>query len=1101
MSKDRLRRVQEALFHLQRGLAPFVEVRMKHDHGERWLHFASRASGSAPSAPLDVYGLLKTLLDRWREVFEEAFPRTEKHKVRTFASLALEARNATAHLALALQDEEALRYLDAIHQLLKLVKAPETEVAIVRRLYEEQRREGPPSAVAASPATGAPPASEPAPAPEAVSAVEYSASRVDLRPWVEVALPHPDVLAHRFKESEFAADLAAVSMGRASEQYADPIGFFQMTFPTEGLKRVLRSAVERLAGRGGDPVLGLQTAFGGGKTHTLLALWHLARASDPRALPGLDPIVAEVPLEGWKAARVAAFVGTAKGPDLPLAEADGRALRTLWGYFAWELAGEKGLDLVRAAEEAGTNPGSERLARLLELAAPCLVLLDEVVAYARQLPEARLEAFLSFFQALTEAAKMVPRAMVVGSLPESDAEAGGEAGRRALRRLEVVFGRVQSPWLPASGDETYEIVRRRLFQPLDPEGERAREATIKAFHELYRKNPEDFPAAAREPRYLELMRLCYPLHPELFDRLAKDWGGLEKFQRTRGVLRFLASAIGVLWHQRPRDPLITAARLELAHERIRAALLHPLDPGFAAVLDAEVDGERSLPRELERNPSRRIARAQAATRVARALFLATAPRAGSPHPGVGPADLRLACAEPGDQLAVFGEALRELVQRARYLYEESNRYWFSTRPTLNKLAEDRARALDKLEVDEAIVGLLREEGKSKGGFHRVFAAPDDPSAIDEAEAIALVILGPGSAHASKGPADSEASKATTAALERCRAAQRRYRNTLLFVAADAAELERVREAVRRKLAWESITSDERLCQTLTWGQLSDARDRGKATAEGAVKALRAAWSHLIFPVKDENTETGRPFHLDYLRVYPREHAAIPVAVWDKVVRDNVVVDKLGKENLRRLLEKYWPADRPHVRFVELLEWFRSYAYLPKLRDRVVLEQAVRAAAADLDPPFGWAEAETADGGYRGVRLAAPPPDPLPSTLLLLRPEVAESFLPQKPKDGEPPQASGEVPAPEPVPGPPSEPARPTRFFGAVDLDPMRPIKDLEKILENVVEELKRVGDAKVRLTLEVDAVAPRGFSADDVAAIRDNARALGFRDESTGFTD
>ena len=175
---------------------------------------------------------------------------------------------------------------------------------------------------------------------------------------------------------------------------------------------------------------------------------------------------------------------------------------------------------------------------------------------------------------------MVPGVLIVGSLPESDAEAGGERGEAALLRLEKVFGRVQSAWLPASGDETYEIIRRRLFQTLDADGEKARDETVKAFHDLYRKNAAEFPPEAKEARYLELLRLSYPIHPELFDRLSKDWASLEKFQRTRGVLRFMANVVGVLWQAQARDPLITPARVPIAHERVRASVLYPLDPAF-----------------------------------------------------------------------------------------------------------------------------------------------------------------------------------------------------------------------------------------------------------------------------------------------------------------------------------------------------------------------------------------------------------------------------------------------------------------------------------------------------------------------------------------
>jgi predicted AAA+ superfamily ATPase len=193
-----------------------------------------------------------------------------------------------------------------------------------------------------------------------------------------------------------------------------------------------------------------------------------------------------------------------------------------------------------------------------------------------------------------------------------------------------VFGRVQSPWLPASGDETYEIIRRRLFQALDADGEKAREETVKAFHELYRKNPAEFPPEAKEKRYEELLRLSYPIHPELFDRLSKDWASLEKFQRTRGVLRFMANVIGVLWHSQTRDPLITPARVPVGHERVRASVLYPLDPAFGSVVDKEVDGDGSLPAQIEASkPTARVSRDRAMRRAARAVFLSTAPLVGS----------------------------------------------------------------------------------------------------------------------------------------------------------------------------------------------------------------------------------------------------------------------------------------------------------------------------------------------------------------------------------------------------------------------------------------------------------------------------------------
>ncbi|MES0020203.1 DUF499 domain-containing protein [Mesorhizobium sp. M0036] len=1106
--KETLQRVQGGLFHLQKGLAPFVEARMKTVHGSTWLHYASRAAGGAPNAPLDAYGLVKTMIDRWREVFDDAFARPDKHKARNFASMALEARNAISHLALGLQDDEALRYLDAMHQLLKLVKASESEVAELRKLYDSQRQSG----LARAPEQQ----TVPAPAPTQTtltlprSADEDGQPGKALKPWIEVALPHPDVIANRFKEAEFAADLFAVDAGYAGEGYATPSAFYGITFLTEGLKRVLTTATQRLGGTGGDPVIGLQTAFGGGKTHTMLAIFHLVKhlgeGGDPRGLPGLAEVLDRAGVKSLAKPKMAVFVGSSKGADVSLNLKDGPRVNTLWGYIAWRIAGEAGLKLIAEAEAARTSPGSELMVEVFKLAGPSVILLDELTMFARQLDDDRFEAFLSFIQSLTEAAKMVPGILIVGSLPESNAEAGGPRGEAALLRLEKIFGRVQSAWLPASGDETYEIIRRRLFQPLDAEGEKARDDTVKAFHDLYKKNPAEFPPETKEARYLELLRLSYPIHPELFDRLSKDWASLEKFQRTRGVLRFMANVIGVLWHGQMRDPLITPARVPVAHERVRVSVLYPLDPAFGSVVDKEVDGDGSLPNRMEANPSRRISQLRAATRAARSVFICSAPLVGQPNAGLTGQGLRLACAEPGDQLAIFGEALRELTERATYLYEEAGRYWFSTQPTLNRLADDRAKALPDHEVDAAITDVLREDAGSKGGFHRIFAAPDDPVTIDEAQSLSLVILSPALAHAGRGAVKSPATDAVADALMRCRASQRRLRNTLIFVAPDEANLETAREVMRKSIAWASIDKDDRLQQQMTQAQAADAKDKAKTNRESALKAIRAAWSHILYPVK--SATAGKPFDLEHSLISSRDRAAIPHVVYDKAKADGIVLEKLGTERLWLALSPIWPEDRPHLSIAEIADWFAAYVYLPKVRDRVVLEGAIRDAVAKFDPQFGYADGfDEATGKYHKLIWAKNPPEFLPPTAMIVREAEAQKQLEDEgaaapqPKSGSSPGSTPQPGTSDPGVTPSTAPGKPRRFYGSVELDMVRPVKSFDAILNAVVMELQRTQGAKVKLTLEIEAEANDGFADSEVSVVRDNARQLKFKSEATGFED
>lgn len=1089
-------RVRDALDQVQQGLGAFVETNMAKQHGADWRKLASRARNVAdPRAPLDTYALLKTVLDNWTYTFAQLFVQRDRHRVRNFVSTAFEARNATAHLTLPLQDSDALRYLDSMVELLKVVKANDAALNAVQALYNAQRNHG-----------LATPAAEVAPArPQSTLSLPVVSSEEGggkkLRPWIEVALPHPDVLANRFKQSEFAADLFAVDSGNAAEgDYTDPVQFFRITYLTEGLKRVLKTALERLSGTGGDPVVGLQTAFGGGKTHSMLAAWHLTQVDDPTILDGVREIADGLGVKSWRRPKVAAFVGTSIGPDVPMLR-KGPTVRTLWGYLAWRLAGDEGLKLVAEAEAAGTNPGSERFVEVLRLAGPSLILLDELVAYARQLPEERFEAFLSFIQSLTEAAKMVPDALVIGSLPESEAEAGGERGKAALLRLEKIFGRVQSPWLPASGDETYEIIRRRLFQPLDGDGEKAREETVKAFHALYRNNSAEFPGHAKEARYLELLRLAYPIHPELFERLSKDWASLPNFQRTRGVLQFMANVIGVLWHERTSDPLITPGRVPVAHERVRASILYPLNPAFGAVVDREVDGPGSLPAQKEANPQRRISQARAATRAARAVFLCSAPLVGQANAGVVGPTIRLACVEPGDQIAIFGEALRELTEQAAYLYEEAGRYWFSTQPTLNKLADERARALEDYRIDEAIMVFLQEDARSKGSFAKVFAAPDEASSVEEAEALSLVILRPGAGHSGRGAGKSAATDAVTDGLLRRGSGQRRFRNTLVFVAPDEGALATAREVVRQSLAWASIVEDTRLQGEMTQAQAADAKEKARAKRDGAERAVRGAWSHVFLPV--QANEAGKAFDLDHVQLTARDRTSVAATVFEKLRADSLVSEKLGSLIFWDKIKSLWPEDAPHLAVSELVEWFAAYPYMPKLRDKVVLERAVAEAVSKLDAPCAFASSFDAETGrYHGLSYAKAAPAILPASALLVRKSVYEAQAPQPAEPSVPPSpgpSEGAGPVPTPPTGQPVPPAKPKRFYGSVELDPLRPIKSLEAIIEAVVMQLQHSGSAKVRLTLDIEAETDGGFDDADISVVRDNCRQLKFKSDSTGF--
>lgn len=1085
-------RVEKGLEALRQGLGPYVSKHMKDRHGNNWRHYASRARGSGDSDELDVYALLKTLLDNWRDLFSND---AKLRKARSFISLSLDARNSTAHFTGKMEAYEALRHLDAIRELLRAVGA-ERQSEALDSLYAEQR------------------ATDRKAVPDSTSKLQLDEPPAPskLRPWREVCEPHPDVLESRFSDAEFAANLALVDQGEGSEEYVDPAAFFRITYATEGLKRVLATTVARLAGEGGDPVIGLQTNFGGGKTHTMLALHHLAGAVkagyEPKELAGMKEILEAAGVETLGRVNRAVFVGTHKGAAEAMHIEGNREIRTLWGYIAWRLGGWEAFDSIAESEKARTNPGSEKLIPILRNAAPCLILMDEVVAFARQLRGLEYDAFHAFIQSLTEAAAAVQGAVVVGSLPESGAEVGDEQGMDALRRLEKIFGRVQSAWTPASGIETFEIVRRRLFQPLDEAGEKARDETIRAFRKLYRDNRADFPAEVREKAYEEEMRRAWPLHPEVLRRFSGDWSVLEKFQRTRGILKIMANVVYALWSGGSNAPLITPALLPFRDTKVRTALLEPLDRAFGPILQSEVDGDHALTARIEAQRTR-FSKAQAATLAARAVFFATAPHGGAARGGMSGTELRLSCAQPGDQIAIFGEALQEIASRSAHLYRDGDSYWYSPHPTLNKLASDRAQDVSVEQADLRIIELLREEQRGRAGFPRVHAAPDNPTDIEDRRSTALIVLPPSVPHEASAGAQSKGAVAARETIERRGSGQRRYRNALIFVAADASNVEAARENARRERAWNSILEDRDLMKhNLTEAQAEDAKSQASRSLEALRQSVRGAWVQVLYPAPpddgESDSQSGSGYAMRSTRIVNRGGAkSIPQAVWDKVSADGTLIEDMGPSNLQQSLEPIWPEDRQHLTVSEIRDWFASYVYLPRLRDEATLDGAIQRLVSDLAAPYVFASGfDEERNDYVGVidqkiGVLHNMEDGLLVRGDAVRKESEEDGDISETVPGDGPGGDSKENLEDPEPSKP----KPKRFFASIPIESERAGLEVARIMDGLLVELTRTKGSTLRLTLEIEGTAAeQGYPEDVVETVKANARDLKLgRKDNYGF--
>ena len=818
-------------------------------------------------------------------------------------------------------------------------------------------------------------------------------------------------------------------------------------------------------------------------------------------------------------ARRVVLVGNKISPGNPVTKADGTVVRTLWGELAWQLGGRKAFDRVAADDENATNPG-DALRELFNEYGPCLILIDEWVAYARQLhdrsdlPAGSFETQFSFAQALTESAKLANHCLLVISLPASDTsgsphthaddvEVGGQRGREALDRLRNVVGRIESSWRPASAEEGFEIVRRRLFEPFsDPEQFKGRDVVARAFAELYRTQHQEFPPECRDVDYETRIKAAYPIHPEIFDRLYTDWSTLVKFQRTRGVLRLMAAVIHSLWEKGDRNALILPANVAIDDPRVQFELTRYLADNWVPVIEKDVDGASSLPLRLDGEVPN-LGKFAASRRVARAIYLGSAPTADAAQRGIEDRRVKLGCVMPGESPAVFGDALRRLAGAATYLYQDGPRYWYSTQPTVTKLAEDRAEQLrrDPDKVVQELGSRLRADLRSTGEFNRVHPLPRSGQDVPDDRDARLVVLGTDTP-CSREPGN-PAETAAKAILESRGSVPRLYRNTLVFLAVDKTRLQDLDEAVRRYLAWESIL-EEREPLDLSPHQVRQAEIQKEAAASAVTARLPEAYQWLLVPGQ---TRPDAPVEWQAMRLSGQGPLAARAS--RKLKGDELLVTGFAATRLRMELDRVplWRGDAVSVK--QIVEDFARYLYLPRVADPTVLLQSVSDGVALLTwehDAFGIADSFDDEAkryrGLRGGQVVSLPDADAPD--LLVKPDVARRQL-----DAEKPQPGGggdvvraglggEDPAPGggPEPGvPPPDPpaaARPVRFHGTAPLDSTRVGRDASRIADEVISHLSGLVGAKVAVTLEIHAEVPSGAPDHVVRTVTENSRTLKF---------
>ncbi len=651
-------------------------------------------------------------------------------------------------------------------------------------------------------------------------------------------------------------------------------------------------------------------------------------------------------------------------------------------------------------------------------------------------------------------------------------------------------------------------MRRRLFEPLsDPAQFRDRDVVARAFTDFYRAQPQEFPPECRDADYEKRIKAAYPIHPEIFDRLYTDWSTLVKFQRTRGVLRLMAAVIHSLWEKGDKNPLILPANIPIDERRVQFELTRYLSDNWVPVIEKDVDGPDSLPLRIDGELAGTLGKFAACRRVARTIYLGSAPTTTAAHRGLEDRRVKLGCVMPGESPAVFGDALRRLAGAATYLYQDGPRYWYSTQPTVTKLAEDRAEQL-KRDPDKVVQELdkrLRADLRKAGDFSRIHPLPQTGQDVPDDLDARLVVLGID--HPYSREPGSGAETAARAIFESRGNTPRLYRNTLVFLAADRTRLQDLDEAVRRYLAWESILTDRETLD-LSPHQVRQAETQ-RSGADGTVTArLPETYQWLLVPVQ---TSPQAAIEWQALRLSGQD--ALAVRASKKLRSDELLVTSFAGTRLRMELDRVplWRGD--HVAIKQLAEDFARYLYLPRLTDSSVLLGAVSAGLSLLtwkQDSFAFADSFDEEAGrYRGLRSGqninlgdASAPG------LLVKPAVARRQL-----DAEKAKASGGVtpavpgaggggttattPGADPTGAPAPVAAQPKRFHGTVNLDPTRVGRDASRIADEVIAHLSGLVGAKVTVTLEVDAEIPSGAPDHVVRTVTENSRTLKFT--SQGF--
>jgi hypothetical protein len=746
-------------------------------------------NGSSPTSLID-FGHLRGFAITHKDLLRKDFGRSTGDLATTFGKIA-EVRHKNMHFKAITPDEYTMAFINMTEVARQL-----NMTDLVAEL-ETLRQPAAPVAEARQPA--------------AVPAV------VDDKPlpWFSVVRPHLDIRQGQLDESVFAANLAEVALGNGREIYLNPAVFFSKTYFTLGLKTIARRVMKGLNGQedAENRVISLQTGFGGGKTHTLISLYHLARLGRQLAQSAVTkPLLDYTGDPTFESARLAVFTNTTNDAASGRIMADGTHLHTMWGELAYQLGGKEAYELVRKNDESLIAPAGV-FRKVLEQFNPALILVDELTDYcvkasARVVGASTLaDQTISFMQELSEAVAGTNHCVLVATLPVSVTEvAQSEKASQILTSLTARLSRVGADTKPVADEEIYEVIRRRLFDDIgDP---MAIETTVEAYITFYQSLKSALPTYATQTVFREKLLKSYPFHPELIDLFRVRWASHHDFQRTRGVLRLLASIVSDLWQRQQNltnSLLIHPSDVNFTNlDALSGQLKKLYGNGYDAVISADVSGTSSNAFNIDQEKAD-YGRWQLTQGVAATILLGSFGSDGT-NKGQSVAELKLSTLKPNsfNHNSING-ALDELESRAHYLYYNSSgsngkRYWFHTKPNINILINQGKNDISVSDTETEILKRINERVRHVEGFTVLVNPSDD---VPEQQKPTIIILSP------KYTANpTKVNGLTKPFIEKIATkrgnSDRIYRNTLLFLVCSEISVDKLNACVKEYLACHKI---------------------------------------------------------------------------------------------------------------------------------------------------------------------------------------------------------------------------------------------------------------------------------------------------------